>query len=902
MINDSINRFLGVLCYPFTSMEAFRKDLINEYILAVRAGEEKKAKDIRKRLKSQLASYIRQNYTVYSYDEIYLYLEKCYFYYGYADGAEGFGNALGLYQYIMEKMAAAFISHRDGRIVFKYWRNKNDEELFGGFANNNKVTLFHSLNCHIPLDVIAIVYMIINQKKLDSRCLDYFYGNIEVADQQLAKILEKGVAENHQHKGVSRTFPSIWDSLMAPLTVKDSRYFWGRKFIDGTEEENKRMIFYILGCGIARAYLALEISSVLAKGQRPGLDAYGEEVGELIEKFQEGEMFEKFFRDNYQDKNEKEITTYYTGLWDSLEGIQQKAFSSERFCTSILNEDFELHTIDENVFLYYALYMMRNEEIAWDMKQCIMQYLRVRNYLFHVSVQQKTIKGLDYFQQEHYRVNSALNHVNIKNFWETAMREQLQNQDLYKVEFRSSMPVSYAKCKMEILDFLKAYQKILKEDYSYYDDEKEEYILYRKIPQVGLVVHLLKKPDASVPEKCFQNGKANCSYFYYGELQKEYKEQIENLIQLRTEYSELSRYLVGIDAASLENSTPVWVFAPIYEQARDSSVEKIGRRNEYGDYTQSLGFTFHAGEDFRHILSGLRRIDEAVEYLKFHAGDRIGHGIALGISAREWKNQNPVIIIPQIEALENYLWAYDTLSKNYSDFQATILAYMEKRIYELSGKIYGNGKECVEREPEGVALELLISGYHRLFACQNKEKEYEIVEKEFCNRICSGEKIHWDPMLLAAARHCKKFVKEMDRPIHYEITEQDLLIVEELQKILKKKLGRKGIIIEVNPSSNTAIADLDVVEANQLYQMNQINNTQNVIVCINSDDPAVFNTNVSNELAYIYYGMLEQNISREAALLWIDRLRRNGMDSSFIHHKEPDELLVRKLNELIESM
>ncbi len=904
MINDSINRFLGVLCYPFTSMEAFREDLINEFIVAVRAGEEKKAKEIRKRLKSELISYIRRNYNIYSYDEIYLYLEKCYLFYGYGDGAEGFDNALQLYQYIMKKMAAALISHRDGRIVFKYWRNKNDEELFGGFANNNKVTLFHSLNCHIPMDVIAIVYMIINHGELDASCLDYFYGNIEVADQQLSKILEKGVAENHLHKGVSRTFPSIWDSLMAPLTIKDSKFFWGRKFVDGTEEQNKRIIFYILGCGIARAYLALEISSLLTKGQRHGPDAYGKEVGELIEKFQEGQPFEKFFRDNYQDKNEKEITTYYTRLWDRLAEVQQKAFSSERFCTSILNENAELHTIDENIFLYYALYMMINEQMTEDMKQCMMQYLRIRNYLFHVSVQQKTIKGLDYFQQEHYSVNSALNHANIKNFWETAMREQLQNQDLYKVEFRSSIPVAYAKCKMEILDFLKAYQKILKEDYSYYDEEKKEYILYRKIPQVGLVIHFLKKPDESVPEKCFQNGKADCSYFHFGELQKEYKEQIGNLIQLRTEYSELSRYLVGIDAASLENSTPVWVFAPIYEQARDSSIEKIGRRNEYGDYTQSLGFTFHAGEDFRHILSGLRRIDESVEYLKFHAGDRIGHGIALGISAREWKNQNPVIIIPQIEALENYLWAYDTLSKNYSDFQATILAYMEKQIYELSGKIYGTRKECVEMEQEGIALELLISGYHRLFAFHETkyETEYEMVEKEFCSRMCSGKKIHWDPMLLAAARHCKKFVKEMERPIHYEITEQDLLIVEELQKILKKKLGRKGIILEVNPSSNTAIADLDVVEANQLYQMNQINNAQNVIVCVNSDDPAVFNTNVSNELAYIYYGMLEQNISREAALLWIDRLRRNGMDSSFIHHLEPDELLLRKLNELIESM
>ena len=240
------------------------------------------------------------------------------------------------------------------------------------------------------------------------------------------------------------------------------------------------------------------------------------------------------------------------------------------------------------------------------------------------------------------------------------------------------------------------------------------------------------------------------------------------------------------------------------------------------------------------------------------------------------------------------------LSKNYCDFQATILAYMEKQIYDLSGRIYVNTKREIDGEREGIAIEILIAGYHRLFSPD--EKDYETVEKEFCQQLCSGKKIHWDPMLLSVARHCKKFVKEMERPIHYEITEQDLLIIEELQKILKGKLGRKGIVLEVNPSSNTAIADLDVVGANQLYQMNQIHDTQNVIVCINSDDPSVFNTNVSNELAYIYYGMLEQNISREAALLWIDRIRKNGLDSSFIHHRESDELLVKKLDELLKRI
>lgn len=902
MINDSINRFLGVLCYPFTSMEMFREDLIDQYISNIREKDREGAKKIRKRLKGELINYIRQNYNIYSYDEIYLYLEKCYLYYDF-DDAGYFENALQLYQHIMRMMAEALISHRDGRIVFKYWKNKNDEELFGGFANNNKVALFHSLNCHIPMDVIAIVYMITKQDKLDAGCLDYFYGNIEVADQQLSRILEKGVAENHLHKGVSRTFTSIWDSLMKPLTVKNSEFFWREKFIDGAEEKNKQMIYHILGCGIVRVYLTLEISFIMTRGKRSEPGFYGEKIKNLIDDFQDGKKFEESFMKFSRDERVKEITTYYEKLWNDLESIWQKAFSEDRLCISILNENQRLHTTDENVFLYYALYKMINNEIDQDLQKCIMQYLRVRNYLFHVSVQQKTIKGLDYFQEVHYNINSALNRMNIKSFWETAIREQLQNQDLHKIEFRSSISVKDAECKTKILNFLKAYQKIIQEDYCYYDDKKEKFIPCRKIPQVGLVIHFLKKPDKSVPEKCFQNGKADCSYFHFGELQKEYEKQIENLIHLRTEYSELSRYLVGIDAASLENSTPVWVFAPIYGRARGDKVEQIGRKNEYGSYTQSMGFTFHAGEDFRHILSGLRRIDEAEEYLKFHAGDRIGHGIALGISAREWKNQNPVVIIPQIEALENYLWAYDMLSKNYSGFQATILAYMEKRIYELSGKIYGNAESGMEGEREGIAIEILIAGYHRLFVSPETDcKSIEKIEKEFCERLCSGKRIHWDPMLLAVARHCKKFVKEMERPVHYEVTEQDLLIVEELQKILKEKLGRKGIVLEINPSSNTAIGDLDVVGVNQLYKMNQINDAQNVIVCINSDDPAVFNTNVSNELAYIYYGMLEQNISREAALLWIDRIRRNGLNSSFIHRQESDEQLMKKLNELIESM
>ena len=179
---------------------------------------------------------------------------------------------------------------------------------------------------------------------------------------------------------------------------------------------------------------------------------YGAELDGFVKSFENGQALESYFLENFQKEKEgqetgekeiqkdrqKEITAYFVGLWDSLgEYLPEDAFQG-KLCTQILGEDPDLHTLDENVFLYYALRKIddledinRIEDIerrkyAATQRKCIMQYLRVRNYLFHISVQQKTIKGLDYFQQEHYSVNSALNHANIRNFWENAIREQLQ--------------------------------------------------------------------------------------------------------------------------------------------------------------------------------------------------------------------------------------------------------------------------------------------------------------------------------------------------------------------------------------------------------------------------------------------------------------------------------------------
>lgn len=59
-----------------------------------------------------------------------------------------------------------------------------------------------------------------------------------------------------------------------------------------------------------------------------------------------------------------------------------------------------------------------------------------------------------------------------------------------------------------------------------------------------------------------------------------------------------------------------------------------------------------------------------------------------------------------------------------------------------------------------------------------------------------------------------------------------------------------------------------------------------MFVTVNSDDPAVFNTNVENELAYIYYAAEAQGEAKSDVLEWVDKIRQYGMDASFIQNEK----------------
>lgn len=874
------------MCYPFTSIDFIEKDLLNEYYSNHSVSFKMKQKQ---RILMNVVKYIQERYTIYSYDEIKMLLEKFLYY------EKDYANSYEYTYDILKKLSTSLITKLDGRLVYKYWCNEHDIDVLGGFAEQNKLLLFHSFNRHIPMDLMSIIYMLENNAD-DIHQLHNFFGQISVADLQLYQQLEKGVAENHMHSGASMPFLSMWNLIMTPLTKSKEESFNRLVWKDTLYVNENKIWGYVLSAGILRVLISIlhlllqkydDISNTDILNNSSNLTGFfkyylhNDKTTNIYDILEQGDM--------------KEIFSHMISLWDEL---SQFISINDDIMRTLYQVDKNIKTSEENIFLFYTLSYLRkgnnkNKEII---QQLFLQYIRIKNTFFNLLVQQKTIKGLDYFQSQYYFRNSKTINIIHNRFWDMVIREQFQNRNLRKIEFRMSVGMKESEFRRNIKSFFECYLDIIRTDYCI-KENAQKYQVVRNFPRVGIVFSLLKREDTNPQEKCYIDGFVNAEKLQFRQLQNQYREQIDFIQKLRNESSEMSKYIVGLDAASLENATPVWVFSPIYEYARDSMKDPLIVGNSF---YQSLNFTFHAGEDFRHILSGIRRIDEAVTHLKFHAGDRIGHGIALGLDVQNWYNENPVVVLPRIELLENYLWAYNTLSNAEQNLNSFIMSYMEKRIYDLSKVIYNTSK--------GIKTEVLIDAYLKMFHLEEELNcSEEKVHKVFCDKISKNHpdkaEIDWNTDTLCIARNCNYFTKQMNEPIHIRVTEQELDIAQQLQKIIRKKLSQMGIVLEINPSSNVSISSMDSLYENQIYSINNFMlDESNVMVCINSDDPSVFNTNVSNELAYIFNAILQKGISKEIAMQWIEKLRNNGMKSSFIRRNDTDQQVLDGLTKLVKEL
>ncbi len=580
---------------------------------------------------------------------------------------------------------------------------------------------------------------------------------------------------------------------------------------------------------------------------------------------------------------------------------------------SILYEEYEhLLTCAEYIFLVKALtYVKEKQDIEFT--RLFLQYIRIKNTFFSKVFQRNAVQGLNWFQDHYSKTSGSFRRwMSDESLWNYMLHTQVNMRALKKLEFRISVDLDmrFYDSDNKIAE-LEVQKKILK-GISRFLVNYKNYICGRKeAPTIGMVLHFNKKKylDNISGFFCWRlidEPRLHDSHHKIA-LRRRYVYIAKAVAAIRNEIPYLDEYLVGVDVASDENAAEPWLFTPAYREVRKGSnaalVTYIQENNSY-KHINSIGLTYHVGEDYRHILSGLRHIDEVVEKYHYRACDRIGHGIALGVDIDYWAGNNGNVIIPLGEYLDNLLWIWGLVVEN--KYELPVSAYaLEGKILQIASKIYSH--------MAGMTVHILYQAYQEKFKENFTERfrqynrEMEEKERKSAEEI-QGKCLYrdydscrvelWDAFKIVCTYFCPVYEEKYNQVIWLEITGEDVKLIKALQNYMKNKIQRKGIYIETNPTSNLAIGEIGSLYSHYVLNLNTLTDAKprhNIMVTVNSDDPMIFNTNVENELAYMYHGLLSAGYDSKTVLEWIDKVREYGMESSFIKKVKTVEEMEKEI-------
>jgi adenosine deaminase len=371
--------------------------------------------------------------------------------------------------------------------------------------------------------------------------------------------------------------------------------------------------------------------------------------------------------------------------------------------------------------------------------------------------------------------------------------------------------------------------------------------------------------------------------------------------------------IATIDAAGVESLTPPEVFAPAFNYLRAFPKKldwrydfvRIARRRELP--YRKLRLSVHAGEDFDHIATGMRRIDEAIEYFDMGEADRLGHALAVGLQPKRWLQRNGPVYTTKEILLDNLVWLADWAYRlsGSLNFSVVLAKRYEKQAKKLYEELYFDIKKVVPFD-----LHTMMEAWRLRRNCPDLYfMETDLKESDFYRRaVLKDER---DPESHAYAlfyyyhRKREPDVWESVIRIDYvpnssgieggsnykKIDDYDLQFYEAVQDALLQKIADKRITIEANPSSNVYIAFLNGYEEHPIFRWDPVREFNEeemrrynrfgirkgqVNVCINTDDPAIFPTSLYSEFLHLKNAAERLKYHNSDIDRWLEKLRKRG--------------------------
>ncbi len=439
----------------------------------------------------------------------------------------------------------------------------------------------------------------------------------------------------------------------------------------------------------------------------------------------------------------------------------------------------------------------------------------------------------------------------------------------------------------------------------------------------------LKKQAIKLNNFLYKESQIISKFDFYRKFYIDKTKVLQNEEYLKDEYIDISKLITSIDVAGDENRTPPEVFAPIIKYLRrdikkldDFREDYIKHQRDGHDFVENykLRLSVHAGEDFNYIVTGMRKVHETVKFYHMGEKDRLGHALAIGLNPKIWAKNNLDIFVTKQEYLDNLVWLYHQANEidGYFRFTDKLKTKYEKIALELFKEIYIDIKATLDDMYKAWKLREycpdIMFGDYANFAKRDeyiepnlfdeKKEEYYKTAKQIYKKYhtCENVRKKGDEVIKIEYGNINK-----DGVHKYFITNDDLDLIEAIQDRLIQKFCDKGIVIEINPSSNVYIAHIDSFTEHPIYrwypiQESDLNEGSSINkyglrksrmkVCVNTDDPAIMPTTLRNEFELIEFHAQNHCKSNEKIEKWSEDLRQIGIDIFNFNHQKSEFVKV----------
>ena len=408
------------------------------------------------------------------------------------------------------------------------------------------------------------------------------------------------------------------------------------------------------------------------------------------------------------------------------------------------------------------------------------------------------------------------------------------------------------------------------------------------------VMHFAKRADAppTVPNR----------FCRHEEFREETRKKSIALARALSASAYFCQRVRGIDACSNELHCRPEVFGQAFRFLREFPTRYYCRA-KFSDETPHIRVTYHVGEDFMDIASGLRAIDEAICFLELQNGDRLGHAIALGVEPEtHYATKSSCIVLSKQELLDNFVWMLfrsvelgvgiehvieaRLRSKAQTLFNALYLPYCDVYTtledYYHSMLLRGDDPHCYSDSTFREAQTL--DPYDSFALCMNEA---------FSDRLRDYRNSRTVTHLCNLYHYCFGIKKQGSEMEAFDVDYNYITLMGQLQEAMQRYVKEHKISVECNPSSNVLIGTFGTYYKHPILRFNStglnlpLDNPQ-MHVSINSDDPGVFDTNLTFEyhlLAATLSQMTDKNGNRlhtdQEVKSYLQMIIRMGQEQCF---------------------